>query len=61
MGKEEEKIFCLVSGIEGPHGYPMLNSQFFPLEKTIMEKIVMAIAVCILCLIAIAVKLGILS
>jgi len=27
----EKKTFCLVSGIEGPHGLPMLNPQFFPL------------------------------
>jgi hypothetical protein len=30
---EKEKIFCLISGIEGPNGLPMLNPQFFPLGE----------------------------
>jgi len=38
----EEKFFCLVSGIEGPSGLPMLNSRFFPLGKSYRGKIIAA-------------------
>jgi hypothetical protein len=29
----QRKIFCLNSGIEGPRGIEMINSQYFPLGK----------------------------
>ncbi len=38
----EKKTFCLVSGIEGPHGLPMLNPQFFPLGKKSWGKFIAA-------------------
>jgi len=40
----EEKFFCLISGIEGPSGLPMLNSRFFPLGKSYWREII-AVAV----------------
>jgi hypothetical protein len=58
MKKQGGKIFCLISGIEGPSGLSMLNSQFFPLGKAVTGKIVTVIALGILCL-AIAVRVGI--
>jgi hypothetical protein len=39
----EEKFFCLISGIEGPSGLPMLNPQFFPLGEKSWGKFIAAV------------------
>jgi len=56
--KMEEKFFCLVSGIEGPSGLPMLNPKFFPFGKIHWGKIIAAAVFFGGIVIAVAVKMA---